>query len=1089
MSDQDQNQSVTDTDAGDNTDNTDNTHTSSTDTDPSVVQSGDDDTGNDDSSTNDDTSTNQPSVPSSTPSSSTVSPAGFVKPAALGLPYGSQGSIQDPFLPQWPSQGPIFLDTGACICALREPPPDNDQNKMQWRCQGNATDNIYIGNGGKWYAPDHDISDTKSLPVEDGSDPPKTDATFISQGKGGLVDLGTVNPDPLSLQDQACTGLNQTSFSTSYYRAGVELAANQTPVAAAPCYLAGAIPIKLQNETSWLDEGCHQGFFCESSYMILPERKANLADSSVGPSNTINTLPQYCTPVEPCVKARLGGASCAVPGLFDGRIQGMGPFEPTMCTPGFYCPHDSYPPQEIVCPKGSYCPPGSQKPIKCSAGSHCPEKAQNETILVPFGILILVDVLAILLLLFLRFYGSAALSRRSHQSYLPKRIHMTDKSAGYKNLEDDDVEMAPLEARITPIQRAPTGFQAAIDEQYLYDSGVEGAIDLDSSAELRAFVDSMKRAVQTSNFGLSFGFSELSFHPRGTTKPILSHISGSIPSGSLVGVMGGSGAGKSTFVNVLMGRSSHTGGSVRVNGVAGKIKQYKKIIGYVPQDDIVLPELTVRENILHSARVRLPSNWSDKDIQKHADAVVDCLELSHVRDSRVGSVAKPIISGGQRKRVSIGIELAAAPMALFLDEPTSGLDATAASSIMKMLKALSHLGISIIVIIHQPRIEIFEMIDSLILLGNGRLIYQGKESEVQDYFENLGFDFPKYANAGDVVTDIITGNGRPYKRVGDVSKDALINNWEAITAQHQPKLEVQASTTEMASLRVTIKHRGAPWPRQIYHCLNRALLQQYRTKASFWFEMGVSAFGGFLIGLAQNGQKGVNFHGFFLNDYELLSSAIDYQSVPQMSLLVCISIGLISSSPGVRVFGEEYLIHRREAESGHNVFAYYIAKIVSTLPRMIFSCFHFTTMFILLATPVIPYLASFICNLLYFYCIYGLASVVSMLSRQEDGPLLAVMASLIVGVLSGSAPPLKKADSWHVGWLWRSSPGVWLAEIYFGRNVEPWGFLYDTHHAARATGFALDAFAKDLLSLLLIGTVYRVLAYGVLVLGGRVKRR
>lgn len=257
MSDQDQNQSLTDTGADDNADNTDNTDTSSTDTDPSNVQSDNDDTDEDD------TTKNQPSVPSSTPSPSTASSSRFVNPAALALPYGPQGSVQDPFLPQWPSQGPVFLDTGACICALRAPPPDNDPEKMQWRCQGNATDNIYVGNGGKWYAPDHDIVDTKGVPVEDGGDPPKTDATFVSQGKGGLVDLGTVNPDPLSLQDQACTALNQTSFSTSYYRAGNELAANQTPIDAAPCLLAGAVPIKLQNETSWLDGGCHQGFFCE----------------------------------------------------------------------------------------------------------------------------------------------------------------------------------------------------------------------------------------------------------------------------------------------------------------------------------------------------------------------------------------------------------------------------------------------------------------------------------------------------------------------------------------------------------------------------------------------------------------------------------------------------------------------------------------------------------------------------------------------------------------------------------------------------------------------------------------------------------
>lgn len=108
----------------------------------------------------------------------------------------------------------------------------------------------------------------------------------------------------------------------------------------------------------------------------------------------------------------------------------------------------------------------------------------------------------------------------------------------------------------------------------------------------------------------------------------------------------------------------------------------------------MLPELTVYENILHSARIRLSRTWASADIKAHVDSVIDCLELSHVRNSLVGSVGKPVISGGQRKRVSIGMELAAAPMAIFLDEPTSGLDAASASSIMRTLKAIARLGIS-----------------------------------------------------------------------------------------------------------------------------------------------------------------------------------------------------------------------------------------------------------------------------------------------------------------------------------------------------------------------------------------------------------
>lgn len=154
-----------------------------------------------------------------------------------------------------------------------------------------------------------------------------------------------------------------------------------------------------------------------------------------------------------------------------------------------------------------------------------------------------------------------------------------------------------------------------------------------------------------------------------------------------------------------MGKTSHTGGVTKVNGVAGKISKYRwplELENYLaneilqiqkdhwirPQDDIVLPELTVRENILHSTRIRLPANWSEYEIQHRVDILISCLQLSHVKDSLMGSTAVPVISGGQKKRVSIGMELAAAPMALFLDEPTSGLNATAAASIMSTPKAL-----------------------------------------------------------------------------------------------------------------------------------------------------------------------------------------------------------------------------------------------------------------------------------------------------------------------------------------------------------------------------------------------------------------
>ncbi|KAI4166144.1 MAG: hypothetical protein LQ342_000030 [Letrouitia transgressa] len=705
----------------------------------------------------------------------------------------------------------------------------------------------------------------------------------------------------------------------------------------------------------------------------------------------------------------------------------------------------------------------------------------------PPGLILAFDSLMILVLVGWRVFSRPRSARsppsrasRSTRSFMKKAsTFAADRTPGltqYQSLEDDDIN---LEARIINVRRMDTGFGGAFDAASFVREST--TVSERPKSDLDLFIQSMSKSMDTGRFGLSFEFTNLMFKPKSAATPVLSEVTGQISQGSLWGVMGASGAGKTTFVNVLMGKKAHTGGITRINGVVGDIKKYKKIIGYVPQDDIVIPELTVRENILHSARIRLPASWSDVDIQKHVDILISCLQLAHIKDSVVGSAVTPVISGGQRKRVSIGIELAAAPMALFLDEPTSGLDATSASSIMMTLKELSGLNITVITIIHQPRQEIFESLDSLMLFGAGRVVYQGPGKDVQAYFRSLGFNFPGYGNPADTIMDIIAGQGHLYKPSGDTGIWSLIEHWKQ--CQRNQRIlsgSTGISTEDTAALRRSIRRRGAPWYRQIYYCFLRSMTQQVRLKSGFFFEIGVSALGGFLIGLAEFKQEGVNFRGMFWPPYTVLSSSSDYSSVPQMALLVGIAIGLIASSPGVKIFGEEKLVYWREAASGHNRFAYYVGKVLSTLPRVLVASIHFTATFMLLSTPRISWGEAFVANGLYFYCIYGLASCVSMVARREDGPLLAVMASLIVGVLNGMSPSLRTVKDWHMTWFWRILPGTWLAEGYFDKNISPWGHLYLVEKAAAASGFDLGRYGVDMGVLLAIGTIYRVIAFALL---------
>ena len=205
--------------------------------------------------------------------------------------------------------------------------------------------------------------------------------------------------------------------------------------------------------------------------------------------------------------------------------------------------------------------------------------------------------------------------------------------------------------------------------------------------------------------------------------------------------MGPSGAGKTTLLNTLMGKvdpSFKQTGELRINDKLCNIKDFRAVIGFVPQEDIMMRELTVRDNIEYSARTRLPPTWTDAEIKQHVDAVLDALSLAHVQHTRIGDEKTRGVSGGQRKRVNIGIEVAACPVALYLDEPTSGLDSTAALEVTDALKNIAHAtGITVAMVIHQPRYEIWAALDEVLFLApGGRTVFLGNLKEVEPYFQS-----------------------------------------------------------------------------------------------------------------------------------------------------------------------------------------------------------------------------------------------------------------------------------------------------------------------------------------------------------------
>jgi len=208
-------------------------------------------------------------------------------------------------------------------------------------------------------------------------------------------------------------------------------------------------------------------------------------------------------------------------------------------------------------------------------------------------------------------------------------------------------------------------------------------------------------------------------------------------SGRLVGIMGSSGAGKSTLLNVLNGINAPDSGEVLVNGISihSESEKAEGLIGYVSQDDLLIEELTVYQNLYYNARLCF-DNLTEEEIHKKVSNTLKNLGLYEIKDMKVGSPLNKKISGGQRKRLNISLELIREPPILFLDEPTSGLSSRDSENILDLLKELALKGKLLFVVIHQPSSDIFKMFDRLVILDTGGyIIYNGNPIESIIYFK------------------------------------------------------------------------------------------------------------------------------------------------------------------------------------------------------------------------------------------------------------------------------------------------------------------------------------------------------------------
>jgi ABC-type sugar transport system ATPase subunit len=279
------------------------------------------------------------------------------------------------------------------------------------------------------------------------------------------------------------------------------------------------------------------------------------------------------------------------------------------------------------------------------------------------------------------------------------------------------------------------------------------------------------------------------------------------------------------------------------------------------------------------------------------------LGILHIQHQLVGDQVMSLISSGQRKRVSIAMELIAAPMMLFLDEPTSGLDSTTAMALIELLKKISGTGVIVVCILHQPRQEIFDALDHVMLMAEGVQLYEGSPEEAAGYFRSHGFELAKDANSADRLLDIAASKANSASpHIGTVNMvQQLARIWEQQQCIQHEAIHHTKDNTErnelspdiVEDLERTAALRGASWLRQVQYCHVRAMKQQLRQPVSLLLEIAIGGVAGLLIGLGLYSNNGMHFQGVYLTPFEMLSSAVDYSTVPKIGNMITLAIGTL----------------------------------------------------------------------------------------------------------------------------------------------------------------------------------------------------
>ncbi|KAK3139506.1 hypothetical protein QOZ80_5AG0384390 [Eleusine coracana subsp. coracana] len=334
---------------------------------------------------------------------------------------------------------------------------------------------------------------------------------------------------------------------------------------------------------------------------------------------------------------------------------------------------------------------------------------------------------------------------------------------------------------------------------------------------------------------------------QGGRRTILSGLSGVARPGEVLALMGPSGCGKSTLLDTLAGRlgsNMSQKGDILINGRRQKLAYGTS--AYVTQDDVLMTTLTVREAVHYSAQLQLPSAMPAAEKRERAEETLREMGLEGAADTRIGGWAHKGISGGQKRRVSICMEILTRPALLFLDEPTSGLDSAASYHVVSRIARLARReGMTVIAAVHQPSTEVFDLFHGLCLLAYGRTVFFGPASDTNQFFTANGFPCPSLMNPSDHFLRTIN---KDFEKDNEESTDEeritasqaidrLANSYKSST--HMESVKRQITDIRKASSGVPVKEWQPSFVTQSLVLTRRSFVNMYRDLGYYWLRFAI----------------------------------------------------------------------------------------------------------------------------------------------------------------------------------------------------------------------------------------------------------